>query len=155
MGGQNSADKQRGSSAKARPRGKSFKPGNPHAFKPGDPRINRNGRPKDHAELRALIQELAGEEVAVKGQTFTRLEHLLLSMFRSRSPADRQNVLEHGYGRVPHAITLTLDEQLKQLGINPDEAVADLGAAIAAASAGVDSTGGDESESEADRRNPG
>ncbi len=155
MGGKNEVDKQRGSNVKRKHGGKPFAKGNTIGFKPGDPRINRNGRPKDHAELRALIQALASEDVTVKGQTLTRLEHLLIGMFKSRSPADRQNVLEHGYGKVPQEINLTLDEQLRQLGINPAEATSDLGAAIAAASSGVDSTGNDRGESEADKRNSG
>lgn len=78
-----------------------FGPGNPHAFKPGDPRINRNGRPRDHNQLRELIQQLAGEPSADVKQT--RIEAMLLGMFDSSQPADRSNLLEHGWGKVPQA----------------------------------------------------
>lgn len=98
---------QRGSSAKVgpndvgkKPRGRPFEPGNPHAFQPGDPRINRNGRPKSHDELRALIQDLASD-VDVAGRS--RIEIMLLDMFTSSQPADRANILEHGWGKVPQA----------------------------------------------------
>lgn len=98
---------QRGNSAKPgpddvgkKPRGRPFAPGNPHAFQPGDPRINRNGRPKSHDELRALIQDLASD-VDIDGRS--RIETMLLSMFNSSQPADKANILEHGWGKVPQA----------------------------------------------------
>lgn len=85
----------------------SFKPGNPHAFKPGDPRINRNGRPKSHDELRELIQSLAAE---ADEDGVTRIERMLVWMFGSAQPADRAQLLEHGWGKVPQAHTVGGDK---------------------------------------------
>lgn len=100
------ADIQRDNSAKKK-RGKPFEKGNPHAFQPGDPRINRNGRPKSHDELRALIQSLAAE---ADEDGVTRIERMLVWMFGSAQPADRANLLEHGWGKVPQAHTVGGDK---------------------------------------------
>ena len=102
------AAKQRLNSGSGRKANKtSFKPGNPHAFKPGDPRINRNGRPKSHDELRELIQSLAAEPT---DDGLTRIEQMLLTMFTSSQPADRSNLLDHGWGKVPQAHTIGGDK---------------------------------------------
>lgn len=115
--GARAADKQRQNSGK-RANKTSFKPGNPHAFKPGDPRINRNGRPRSHDELRALIQDLAAEPDPAGG--LTRIEAMLLGMFTSSQPADRANLLEHGWGKVPQAHKIGGDQD------NPILVAADL-----------------------------
>lgn len=96
---------QRDNSAKKR--GKPFEKGNPHAFQPGDSRINRNGRPKSHDELRELIQSLAAE---ADEDGVTRIEKMLVWMFGSAQPADRAQLLEHGWGKVPQAHTVGGDK---------------------------------------------
>jgi cytosine/adenosine deaminase-related metal-dependent hydrolase len=85
---------------KAKPRGKPFPKNNAAGFKSNPQNINRNGRPKSHDELRALIQELAAEQME---SGTTRITEMLLGMFASAQPADRSNILEHGWGKVPQA----------------------------------------------------
>jgi hypothetical protein len=97
----NSVAIQRKSNAKrgkAKPRGKPFANGNTAGFKSNPQNINRNGRPKSHDELRELIQQLAAE---ADEDGVTRIESLLIAMFSSAQPADRTNLLEHGWGKVP------------------------------------------------------
>ncbi len=78
-------------------------------FVKNDPRINRQGRPKNHDELRQLIQAIAAEEVGTEGDT--QIAELVREMFKSRSPADHQRLLEHGWGKVPDETKLTGDKR--------------------------------------------
>lgn len=114
-------------------------------FTKGDTRINRRGRPKSHDQLRALIQKLAWEQVG--DSELTRLEVMIRAMLASKSAADRENILRHGWGDVPKEVELS-GNQDKPLRIVPF----DYGAAIApiAGRPGQDSDSSGESEGNRD-----
>lgn len=87
--------------SKNKPRGK--------PFAKGDTRINRHGRPKNHDELRALIQRVAGESMENKPE-WTRIEVMIRQMLISHSPADRVQLLEHGFGKVPQDVNVNFQK---------------------------------------------
>lgn len=99
--------KQRQNNSKRKANRTSFKAGNAVGFKSNPQNINRNGRPKSHDELRELIQSLAAEPT---DDGLTRIEQMLLTMFTSSQPADRSNLLDHGWGKVPQAHTIGGDK---------------------------------------------
>lgn len=96
------------------------KPPKTSRFKPGQSG-NPHGRPKSHPELRELIQSIA-EEAPSKKNRQTRIEVLVRKMLTSKSAKDRQNILEHGWGKVPQTIDLNLGTELmrkaQELGID-------------------------------------
>lgn len=73
-------------------------------FKTGDKRINRRGRPKDHVGLRKLIQRIAWEPDGK--DKLPRMELMLRDMFYSKSAADHEVLLKHGYGDVPKELDI-------------------------------------------------
>lgn len=74
-----------------------------HRFQKGEV-ANPHGRPpKNHAELQAMIQRIGAEVVDGKGTT--RIERMLRSM-HSGSGQDKQNMIEHGYGKVPNELRI-------------------------------------------------
>lgn len=99
--------KQRQNNSKRKANRTSFKAGNAVGFKSNPQNINRNGRPKSHDELRELIQSLAAE---ADEDGVTRIERMLVWMFGSAQPADRAQLLEHGWGKVPQAHTVGGDK---------------------------------------------
>lgn len=74
-----------------------------------DPRINTHGRPKTHDELRKLIQRIAGEALADKPE-WTRIEAMVRAMIVSKSPVDRIQVIEHGWGKVPQQLDINVKD---------------------------------------------
>lgn len=102
---------------------------------------NPKGRPKTHDQLRTLIQEMSFEQV--EGADLNRLKLMLRAMFISKSPVDRIQLLEHGWGKVPQPHEFNLSDELKQkadeLGINveSDPILAALFAAADATDAGA------------------
>lgn len=82
------------------------RPATSGSFKPGpDPRRNIGGRPKSFDQLRKLIQERFAEAVS-GGEGATEVDHLILSMLRSKNPADRKLLLEYGFGKPREEIDL-------------------------------------------------
>lgn len=116
-----------------------FKEGNGYRWPKGQTG-NPRGRPRTHAELRQLIQSIAGEPVPGK-QTQTRIEALVRKMLASKNATDRQHILEHGWGKVPLAVDLnlgtTLVEKAQELGIDwqSDPVLAEIFAAAGVAGA--------------------
>lgn len=86
-----------------------FKKGNTLGFKGHPERINRFGRPKDHDELRKLIQRIAGESLENK-QEWTRIEAMIRAMLVSKNAADRTQVIEHGWGKVPQQLDINVKD---------------------------------------------
>lgn len=78
-------------------------------FVKGDPRINRDGRPKDHNALRRLIQRIAGEAVDGKPE-WSQIELMLRAMMKSKQPSDRKEILEHGWGKVPQQLDVSIKD---------------------------------------------
>ena len=67
-------------------------------FVKGDPRINRAGRASNFDQLRALIQEIANEEIDdYKEGRITRLRKVILKL----SENQLKEFLEFGFGKVP------------------------------------------------------
>jgi hypothetical protein len=79
-------------------------------FVKGDPRINRLGRPKNIDQIRALIQDIAGE-VVEPNKEWSRIEVLLRAMFISKNSQDRRSLMEYGWGIVPRSVNLSINWQ--------------------------------------------
>jgi hypothetical protein len=71
-------------------------------FVKGDPRINRNGRPKSFDQLRALFQEIAGEEIVDDGKKRTRAHVIGIAM--SKDKKLMRDFLEFAFGKVPQKL---------------------------------------------------
>lgn len=81
----------------------------PGTFVKGDPRINRHGRPKNHDQLRALIQRIAGEAVDGKPE-WSQIELMLRAMMKSKQAQDRKEIIEHGWGKVPQQLDINVKD---------------------------------------------
>lgn len=76
-------------------------------FKPGDPRINRKGRPRSFDKLRELFQDIAAEQITVKGKKLTRAQAIGIAM--SMDKKLMRDFLEFAYGKVPAQLDVKND----------------------------------------------
>ena len=83
-----------------------FQPGNPYRWPPGVSG-NPKGRPTKHEDLEEVIQEFFNEKVTLPdGQAVPRLYVMLRAMASSKAAYDHVALLEHGFGKVPQAVTV-------------------------------------------------
>lgn len=88
-------------------------------FPPGNKAAKAATGPRTHRQLRELIQEMGDEPTAGE---LTRLKLLLRGMYSSKSPADKDNILKHGWGVPAQPVAeMTWEDYLREQGYTEEQ----------------------------------
>jgi hypothetical protein len=104
------------------PIGKRFKKNNPETGE-RDERINRKGRPRSADELKDFVLAIFEEQGVnqLTGKSVTVLRQMVLKMAIDGTPADRAELLNRGFGKVPDSIVFSYDDLQKIIDYLPQD----------------------------------
>jgi hypothetical protein len=118
----NTGEKQPGKGRRKPPKGRQFSKNDP-VTGARDERINRHGRPRSADALKKYILDIFGEQGRnmETGEKVSVLRQMVLRMAINGQPADRAELLNRGFGKVPDAIVFSTDDVQKIIDYLPDD----------------------------------